>query len=112
MAGLRRTYVRPCLDARLHIDPRTKRRTVVRAGGGPDIAALSCNIMAGPRCTDHDVADGAQNLLAKEVFRASSFDRRCDAQIFTVDDGYGTGQSPPCCMIAFSDSPYRCAKDS
>ena len=112
MASLRRGYFRPCPHGRLHVDPRTKRRTLVRAGRGPDTSTPSCNIMAGLGCTDHDVADCAQSLLADKVFRARHLGRRCDAEVSTMGHGHGVGQSLPSCLIAFSDSLNRCAKDS
>lgn len=68
MAGLRRTYFRLCPDGRLHVDLRTKRRTVVGTGSGSDTSTLSCDIMAGLSCLDHDAVDCPQDLFANKVF--------------------------------------------
>lgn len=104
MADLRRSYFRPHPNGRLHVDARTERRTLVRAGRGPDTSTFSCNIMAGFSCTDHDVADHAQNLPANKVLGAGHLGRRCDAEVSTMGDGHGIGQSPPFCSVAFSES--------
>lgn len=91
MADLRRSLLRFHPNVRLHVDPRTKRRILVGAGRRPDPSTLSCDIMAGFGCTDHDVTDCAQILLANKVFRASHLGRCCDAQIGTMGDGHGIG---------------------
>lgn len=112
MADLRRSNFRACPNGRLHVDPRTKRRTLVRAGRGPDTSTPFCNIMAGLSCTDHDVADCAQILFANKVLRASHPCCRCDAEVSTMGDGRGIGQSLSSCSVGFSDSSNRCGKDS
>ena len=91
MADLRRSLFRLHTNASLHVNLRTKRRILVGAGRRPDPSTLSCDIMAGFGCIDHDVTDYAQILLANKVFRASHLGRCCNAQIGTMGDGHGIG---------------------
>lgn len=91
MANLRRSLFRPHPHARLRVDPRTKRRTLVGAGRRRDISTLSCGVMAGFGCPDHDVTDCAKILLANQAFRASHLSRCCNAQVCTMGDGHGVG---------------------
>ena len=95
VADMRRSRFCPCPHGRLHVDPRTKGRTVVRAGRRPDTNTLPCDIMAGLGRPDGNVPDRAQNLLANKVFRASRPGHRGHAEVSTVGDGDGTGQSSP-----------------
>lgn len=91
MADLRRSLLRLHPNARLHVGPRTKRGIPVGAGCRPDPSTLSCNIMPGSGCTDHDVTDCAQTLPANKVFRTSHLSRCCNAQICTMGHGHGIG---------------------
>ena len=102
MADLRRSLLRPCPHGRLHVDTRTRRRTLVRTGSPPNISTLCCNIMADFSCPDHDVAHCAQKLLANKILRARHLGCRCDAEGSTMGHGHGIGQSPPSCSVDFA----------
>lgn len=104
MAHLRWSLFCPGPNGHLHVDPRAKRRTIVKTGRGPHTSTLSSNIMASPSCPDHDATNCAPNLFPDEILRARHSGRRCNAQVITVGDGHGTGQSMPFYSLGFSDS--------
>lgn len=112
MANLRWSLLRPHPNARLRVDPRTERRILVGAGRRRDTSTISCDIVAGSGSPDNDVADCAQILFANQIFRANHISRCCNAQVYTMGDGHGVGQSALFHSMHFSDSLYRCAKDS
>lgn len=111
MADFRRTVFRPCPNGRLHVDLRTERGSIVRAGSELHISTLSCNIMAGLSRVDYDAPDCAQKLPAKKVLRADHPGYRCIAEGCTMGDGHGIGQSPPFRVASYSDGVNRCVED-
>ena len=103
MAHLQWSLFCPGSNCHLHVDPRAKRRNVVRTGRGLHTSTLSSNIMASPSCPDHDATNYAQNIFPDKILRARHSGLRCNAQINTVGDGHGTGQSTPFYSLDFSD---------
>ena len=103
MAHLQWSLFCPGPNGHLHVDPRAKRRTVVRTGRGLHTSTLSSNIVASPSCPDHDVTHCAQNFFPYQILRARHSGLRCSAKVNTVGDGHGIGQSTPLFSHGFSD---------